>query len=536
MANRPLSPPSVPPPRLPPIPQAVPSQAPPAGTEELAEPLPTLRSNAPWRVLDGFGRAVRGACRFAAPRSAEELGDVLAQARREGLSVAFRGAGRSYGDASIHREGLVVDGTGLTRVHRWEPETGIFECEPGVTIEGLWRRTIEDGYWPAVVPGTMRPTLGGCVAMNVHGKNNFRVGPFGDHVLELDLLTAQGELLRCSREENADVFHAAIGGMGLLGALTRVKLKLKKVHSGRLRVTSLTARNLEEMFDLFEEGLPTSDYLVGWVDCLSRRKGLGRGVIHAADYLEPGEDPEGAETLHVERQGLPPRILGVPRSQLWRAMRFFTHDPGMALINALKYHSSRPAHRKSFLQGHVAFAFLLDYVPNWRLAYGPGGFIQYQVFVPHGTARECLRDLLTMCQQAGHPSYLGVLKRHRPDPFLMTHALDGWSLAMDFPVTARNRESLWALTERLTERVLAAGGKFYFAKDAVLRTLDVERAYGRETLDRFFALKARLDPQGLFHSDLAARAFGSAAPLGVTPSLASISPRAALEAPAAHPS
>lgn len=478
---------------------------------------PTLRTHAPWRVLDGFGRAVLGACRHAEPRSVEELAEVLERARQEGLTVAFRGAGRSYGDASIHQKGLVVDATGLRRVLRWEPTTGIFESEPGVTIEGLWRRTIEDGYWPAVVPGTMRPTLGGCVAMNVHGKNNFRVGPFGDHVVDFDLLTAGGEVLRCSREENADVFHAAIGGMGLLGALTRVKLKLKKVHSGRLRVTSLTGRNLDETFDLFEERLPASDYLVGWVDCFSRNRGLGRGVIHAADYLEPGEDPEGEELLHVERQGLPPRILGMPRSQLWRIMRFMTHDPGMRLINALKYHSSRPSHGQSFLQGHVAFAFLLDYVPNWRLAYGRGGFIQYQIFVPHAGARECLRDVLTLCQQSRHPSYLGVLKRHRPDPFLMTHALDGWSMAMDFPVSSGSREELWALTERLTERVLAAGGKFYFAKDAVLRSMDVERAYGRETLDRFFSLKRRLDPEGSFGSDLSERAFGPARALPGAP-------------------
>lgn len=551
MAQRPLPPPprlsAPPPPRprsVPPAPAAAPLPPPPVlpsaaspeapvslDEEEVAleeqavadEPLVnaegaalTLRAGAGWRVLDGFGRAVRGACRFVAPRSVEELGELMARAQKEGLSVAFRGSGRSYGDASIHRGGLVVDATGLNRVLRWEPATGIFEAEPGVTIEGLWRRTIEDGYWPAVVPGTMRPTLGGCVAMNVHGKNNFRVGPFGDHILELDLLTPGGDLLRCSREENADVFHAAIGGMGLLGALTRVKLRLKRVHSGRLRVISLTARNLEEMFDQFEERLPGSDYLVGWVDCVVRGRGLGRGVIHAAEYLEPGEDPEAEETLHVERQGLPPHILGVPRSQLWRAMRLFAHRPGMGLVNALKYHSSRPSHGKSFLQGHVAFAFLLDYVPNWRLAYGPRGFIQYQVFVPHEGARECLRDVLRLCQEARYPSYLGVLKRHRPDPFLMTHALDGWSLALDFPVKRGRRDELWALTERLTERVLSAGGKFYFAKDAVLRPSDVERAYGRERLDAFFALKQRLDPDNLLVSDLALRALGRPEPSDLT--------------------
>jgi FAD/FMN-containing dehydrogenase len=160
----------------------------------------------------------------------------------------------------------------------------------------------------------------------------------------------------------------------------------------------------------------------------------------------------------------------------------------------------------------VAFAFLLDYVPNWRLAYGPGGFIQYQVFVPHATAREALKDVLALCQQAKMPSFLGVFKRHRPDDFLLSHALDGWSLAMDFPVTARNKNRLWALTERLTERVIAAGGKFYFAKDSVLRSGDVERAYGRAKLDQFLAIKAQLDPNGALSSDLWTRAIAPRSP------------------------
>ena len=99
------------------------------------------------------------------------------------------------------------------------------------------------------------------------------------------------------------------------------------------------------------------------------------------------------------------------------------------------------------------------------------------------------------------------MKRHRPDPFLLTHAVDGYSLAMDFP--ARERDRLWALCHQMSEPVLAAGGKFYFAKDSVLRPVDVERAFGPERLAAFFALKRRLDPQGLLRSDLMRRALPS---------------------------
>ncbi|MEO8877907.1 MAG: FAD-binding oxidoreductase, partial [Polyangiaceae bacterium] len=457
-----------------------------------------LNTVLPRRVLDGFGRAVNGACRHVAPTSQEELARIVETAAREGLSVGFRGSGRSYGDASINTRGVVIDTTKLNRMISWDPISGILEGESGLTIEGVWRRTIEDGYWPAVVPGTMFPTLAGCASMNIHGKNNFRVGTFGDQIQDIDLLLASGQTLRCSRTENSEVFHAAIGGLGLLGAITRVRLKLKKVDSGMLRVKALYAKTLEHMFDIFEERLTTADYLVGWVDCLAPDPALGRGEVHHATYLHEGEDPEGRASLHVERQGLPPTIMGVPRSILWRFMAPFLTNPGVKLVNTMKTFMAWHNDGNEYLQSHVAFAFLLDYVPNWRLAYGPQGFIQYQVFVPKETAREAMQQILRVQQKRGLPSYLGVMKRHRPDPFLLTHALDGWSMAMDFKVTEQNRTQLMKLTQEMTEIIVSAGGKFYFAKDAVLRAEDVARAYDPAKIARFFELKKQLDPQNLF--------------------------------------
>jgi FAD/FMN-containing dehydrogenase len=468
-------------------------------------PAPSLRTHSPVRVLEGFGRAVAAACRVAVPRTVEELQELISRARAEGLTVGFRGAGQSYGDAAIHAGGLVIDTSQLDRVLDWNPAEGIIDAEPGVTIEGLWRRTIEDGYWPTVVPGTMRPTLAGCVGANIHGKNNFKVGTFGEHVLDLDLILADGSRVKCSRTENPELFHAVFGGIGLLGAVARVRLKLKRVESGRLRVTALTARNLDEMFDLFTANLADRDYLVGWVDCLAGGASVGRGEVHAANYLHAGEDPEGRATLHVERQGLPPRILGVPKTNLWRGMQLFMNDPGVRLTNTAKYLVSRAGHGKTYLQSHVAFAFLLDYVPNWRMAYGAGGFIQYQIFIPDA-AKEKLKEVLALCQREGHPSYLGVLKRHRPDPFMISHALDGWSLAMDFKVTASGRAGLWSMLERVTDLVVDAGGRFYFAKDAVVSQPHMQRAYGKERLEKFVAVKKKVDPAGMFANDLWLRA------------------------------
>ena len=104
--------------------------------------------------------------------------------------------------------------------------------------------------------------------------------------------------------------------------------------------------------------------------------------------------------------------------------------------------------------------------------------------------------------------YLGVLKRHRPDPFWMTHAVEGWSLALDFKVTPDNRAALWAHCDALTEVVIAAGGRFYFAKDLVIGPDDARRFFPPENLARFLELKRRLDPGLLLQTDLFRRIFG----------------------------
>jgi decaprenylphospho-beta-D-ribofuranose 2-oxidase len=462
----------------------------------------SLRVGLPSRVLEGFGRSLRAASRYAAPRDAGELAALLRAAAAENLPVTFRGNGRSYGDASLNAEGVVLDLTGMNRMLAWDPVAGVAEAEPGMTIEGLWRRTIEDGFWPPVVPGTMFPTLGGCLAMNIHGKNNYYAGTFGEHVLDFDLLTVAGELLPCSREENPDLFHAVIGGAGLLGVVSRLRLRLKKVESGLLRVTPLAARSLVGMMDAIEERRGSADYLVGWVDCWYG----GRGQIHAAGYVPAAEDPTGGASLHVERQGLPPRILGLPRDQMWRLMRPFSGDLGTRAVNSAKYAASR-LQTKSYLQPLVAFSFLLDYIPGWWRVYGPGGLIQVQSFVPDGAARTLLPEILRLCRERGIVSSLGVLKRHRPDPFLLTHGLDGWSLALDFRVTPDRRDPLWKLGREIADRVLAAGGSFYLAKDAILRPADLELAY-KGRLAEFRGIKRRLDPGNLLMSDQGRRLLG----------------------------
>src|SRR5262249_49435301 len=152
--------------------------------------------------------------RVLRPRSVEEVRACFDLARRERTTLGLRGSGCSYGDASVNERGHALDLSAMNRVLAWDGERGVATLEPGVTVEQLWKRILADGWWPAVVPGTALPTIAGVAAMNIHGKNNFRVGTVGDWIDEFDIVLPTGEVRTCSRELEADLFHAAIGGFG----------------------------------------------------------------------------------------------------------------------------------------------------------------------------------------------------------------------------------------------------------------------------------------------------------------------------------
>jgi decaprenylphospho-beta-D-ribofuranose 2-oxidase len=451
--------------------------------------------------FSGFGLSAWAEGYLFQPTSVEEIAAVFELARRSQRQVTLRGSGLSYGDAALGSECLIIDIRKMRHVLGFDKVTGVLEAEAGITLEAIWRNTLKQGWWLPVVSGTMFPTLGGALAMNIHGKNNFKAGTLGEHVVELDLLTPKGDLLTIRKGE--PLLHEVISSAGLLGVITRVKLQLKRVSSGDLKVFAKSVADWDEQFEAFDKYLGNADYAVSWVDCFGRDHGKGRGLFHAAWHKDENEP----ETLWEDHQDLPSRIFGLfPKREVWRFLRPMNNRSGMKFLNAAKHTSAwLIGDNKMHTQSLVKFSFLLDYVPNWRNAYLPGGFLQYQSFVPAEHARQVFAQQVEMQQERKLEAYLGVMKRHRPDDFLFSHSVDGYSLALDFKVTEDNLIDLAALCHEMNDLVLSAGGRFYFAKDSTLRPADVRAYLGEATLSRFRELKSRFDPDGLLTSELARR-------------------------------
>jgi len=321
--------------------------------------------------LGNFSSSLDATVYHLKPKFPEEIVEIFDLARKYDLKIAPRGAGRSYNDAALKGGGIVLDLSLLNCVQAWDAEKGILRAQPGLTLESLWQYILPDGWWPPVVSGTMKTTLGGCLGMNIHGKNNFKMGTIGENILEFDAILPNGKKVTCSPKKNSDLFYSMISGMGMLGIFTSVTMQMKRVYSGLLNVKEWNVLNLEGQLNALQDGAPRHDYIVGWLDGTARGRSLGRGQIHAANYLAKDEDPDPAETTRVAFQTLPDTFFGViPKSKLHYLMGLGLNNLGVWGVNTAKYLLGRS---KGYQQPHAAFHFLLDYVPDWKNLTGNTG-------------------------------------------------------------------------------------------------------------------------------------------------------------------
>ena len=164
---------------------------------------------------------------------ADQNSDKPAHLRR---GVIARGMGRSYGDPAQNAGGLVIDMQALNRIHSIDDESGIVDVDGGVTLDQLMKAALPYGLWVPVLPGTRQVTIGGAIGPDIHGKNHHSAGSFGDHVVIMELLVADGRILHLEPEGSADdpdgsLFWATVGGMGLTGIILRARIKMTRTET-----------------------------------------------------------------------------------------------------------------------------------------------------------------------------------------------------------------------------------------------------------------------------------------------------------------
>jgi decaprenylphospho-beta-D-ribofuranose 2-oxidase len=336
-------------------------------------------------------------------------------------------------------------------------------------------------------------TIGGAIASDIHGKNHHLEGSFGNHVRRISLMLADGSVTEISPSVRPDLFWATIGGMGLTGVVLEATVHVFPIETSRCYVDTTRAHDLDHVLVMMEEGDDRYRYAVAWIDLMAKGRHLGRSVLGRGDHARLDQLDERQRLAPLAYD--PKQLISVPPIVPISALNRMT----IKVFNEFWFRKA-PMYRTGEIQSIPQYFHPLDMIGAWNRAYGPRGFVQYQILVPFGE-EDALRKVVERLASSGAASFVTVLKRFgAANPAPLSFPAPGWTLTLDIPAGTRG---LSAMLHGLDHVVLDAGGRHYMAKDSHTTPHAIKRGYPR--LAEWQAIRDEVDPDGVWQSDLGRR-------------------------------
>lgn len=167
------------------------------------------------------------------PETAAQVAEILKLANRRLIPVVPRGAGSGYACASVAYEGGIVLSTErMNQVLEIDELNMVMVVEPGVRTADIHKLAIEKGYlYPGEPSSSDSSFIGGNVATNAGGLKAVKYGTTRQHVLGLEIVTPEGEIVTLGGKLKKDstgygLTQLMIGSEGTLGVVTKVYLKM----------------------------------------------------------------------------------------------------------------------------------------------------------------------------------------------------------------------------------------------------------------------------------------------------------------------
>jgi len=422
--------------------------------------------------MHGWGRYPRLDCHATQPKTAAECAHTVASVG----SLIARGLGRSYGDSSLAEE--VLQTRYLDQMLEFDAGQGLLTCAAGVSLQEILQTFVPRGWFLPVTPGTRFVTVGGAIASDVHGKNHHAAGSFSRHVSAMEILLGNGECVIATPTQRRDLFESTCGGMGLTGVILKASLRLQRVRSSLIRVTTVKAPDLQTALYEFERN-ESATYSVAWIDCLARGRSLGRSILMLGEHANEGPLVVSAaqpRSVHLEFTGA--------------LVNAFT----VRMFNALYFHKNFRATRSRMVPLEPYF-YPLDALADWNRLYGRRGFLQYQFVIPKEAGPAGLRGLIERIAASGQGSFLAVLKLlGRGNGYPLSFPFEGYTLALDF----KAEPAVFDLLRELDSQVLDLGGRLYLAKDGRMSQATFQAGYPKWM--EFEAVRAKYHAHGKFSS------------------------------------
>ena len=429
--------------------------------------------------------------------SLQDIREVIVEAHQQGKAISIAGKRHAMGAQQFGTDTILIDTTRLNQVISFDDEKGILEVEAGIQWPELVRASIE------VQPRRVRAwgiaqkqtgadglTLGGTLAANGHGRG-LTMRPIIADVESFLLVDAFGEILRCSRKQNSELFRLAIGGYGLFGVIYSIKLRLAFWHKVERVAEVIT---IDRLPAAFEQRIAAGFLYGDFQFCPDEQSDnfLREGILACYRPVRPDTPlPANQQELSMDDWQELFYLAHADKSEAYR--RYVNHylktsgqiyesDTHQLSVYLENYHHNLDKRMKA---AHPASEIITEvYVPREALpdfmAAVRDDFLANEVNLIYGTIRLIEQDEESFLAWAKQPYACIVFNLHT------VH-------------TPAGIEHSAAAFRRLIDMAMARGGSYFLTYHKFATRHQVGACYPQ--LPEFLRLKAQYDPEERFQSD-----------------------------------
>lgn len=401
-----------------------------------------------------------------------------------------RGAGLSYTGASFTQNGLSVSHSAFNRIVDFDRENKIVEVETGISLHDLYSFLFSQGLYLPVQPGHGQISVGGCIAADVHGKNNYRDGTFISQVISITLFHPMHGILHLSRDHEPDLFYLTCGGYGLTGHILKAQLQASAIPAQIIDLRAVKIESIQNSLSEIQNAAAESDFVYTWHDFTGKGDDFGKGFLFKANFAE-------IETSNIFQTN---KVLTASLTSEDRAIlpfSLFNHTSAFALNIVYKLKQRKtirgiqlPLYQALFPAHQLQIYFKL---------FGRSGFHEYQALLPLDKMCDYLSAIKGRVSRGAPPITLASAKAFGGTQSLLRFSGNGICFALNFPRGQQSHKFMAFLDECLID----LGGIPNIIKDSRLPRSVIDACYPEA--DRFRSLLHDFDPKRTFRSELSER-------------------------------
>ncbi len=392
-------------------------------------------------------------CEIYYPKNKNDIIKIINYAIKNDKKILPIGSGLSWFDTIFNSENIILNLEKFKKKFAFDKKKGELIISSQFKIKEIIYQLNKFGWSLYSIPGGGDVSIGGCIGNDVHGKDSFKYGNFSQSIIELEIILPNKRIVKCSKKKNREIFKSVCGGLGLLGVITEIKIKLKPIAKLYSSI-NVPCNNYKELIKNLYEDINNFDYINGWVDIFAKNNKIGRSIIFKSKKIEN----KNLKSDNINTS----KILNVVQKIFFGfcVKNNFTKYINFLIFSLFKF-------KRNNINSYKDISFpLSSYGVDIKEIIHPLSFFEIQIIIKKKKLPYDLKNFIIFCQKLKLSGFVIGIKMHKKNGNYLSFSDDGVSININQIFDSKKDYShQLEKIKKLHDYVIKKNHKIYICKD-----------------------------------------------------------------------